>query len=71
MRAKNHLRAPVDRAIEILGGQQALADVAGVKYQAVQQWKKVPDKRLAKVSRATGMKMSELRPDIFDEKVAA
>lgn len=33
---------------------------------AIAQWEKVPAERLGDVSKATGIPMEELRPDIFE-----
>jgi DNA-binding transcriptional regulator YdaS (Cro superfamily) len=45
----------IDRAIELAGGLQALADSCGVKYQAVQKWRKnrVPPERAGRIEEVT------------------
>lgn len=57
----------IERAVEKAGGQQALADVCGVKYQAVQKWIRfgVPAERVLTIETATGVSRHELRPDIY------
>lgn len=58
----------IERAVEKAGGQQALADMCGVKYQAVQKWlrgKRVPAERVLTIESATGVSRHELRPDIY------
>lgn len=57
----------IERAVEKAGGQQALADKCGVKYQAVQKWIRngVPAERVLDIESATGISRHELRPDIY------
>lgn len=43
-----------------------LARRIGVTRGAIAQWKEVPAERMGEVSRATGIPMETLRPDIFD-----
>lgn len=43
-----------------------LADACGITHSAVWQWERVPAERLGAVSRATGIPMRELRPDLFE-----
>jgi DNA-binding transcriptional regulator YdaS (Cro superfamily) len=58
---------PIERAVEVAGGQQALAEKLGVKYQAVQKWIRgvVPAERVLAIEEATGISRHELRPDIY------
>lgn len=59
---------PIERAVQAAGGQQALAEKCGVKYQAIQKWlrtKRVPAERVLAVEAATGVSRHELRPDIY------
>lgn len=60
---------PIERAIEIVGGQQKLAAACGVRYQAVQKWVRhgVPAERVLDIEAATDGKISrhDLRPDIY------
>ena len=62
-------RDPVlQRAIATAGGVTALARQLGMKnHQAVSKWLRVPFIRLAAVSRATGISMENLRPDLVQE----
>lgn len=55
-------------ALEKAGGGAHLARLLGVTRFAVQQWKAtgVPAARVPAVTRATGVPMHLLRPDIFD-----
>ena len=60
----------IHRAVEQAGGQQALAQKLGVRYQAVQKWlraKRVPAERVLAIEEATGGLVSrhELRPDLY------
>lgn len=53
----------VERAIEALGGQQALADACGVTQPAVSRWKAqgwVPAKHWHAIEVATGMRAREI-----------
>ena len=66
----------VEKAIAAANGLQTLAEACGVKYQAVQKWRrqgKVPAERVLAVEEATGGKVSrhELRPDIYPESRVA
>lgn len=56
-------------AIEMAGGNAALARHVGVTPQAISQWKRVPADKAIKVEEATGGTISRhaLRPDVFGE----
>lgn len=60
---------PLQKAIEIAGGQTALADRLGVKQGHVWHWlkkaKKVPAEYVIPIERETGISRHELRPDIY------
>ncbi|MDC0003775.1 helix-turn-helix domain-containing protein [Porticoccaceae bacterium] len=63
---------PLERAINICGGQTALAKKIGVTPQAVQQWVSsgaLPPKRVLQVELATNRRVSrvELCPDLYPE----
>lgn len=66
MARKRSTRA-VRRAIESGGGLQSLASKVGVKYQAVQKWRKkgIPAERVLSVEAASGVSRHELRPDLY------
>ena len=61
----------INRAVEILGAQNALADAVGVSKAFVNQWIKgerpVPPERCRAIEAATDGKVTryDLRPDIF------
>jgi DNA-binding transcriptional regulator YdaS (Cro superfamily) len=60
----------LDRAIEIVGSQQALADGLNIKSPSISGWRqsgKVPVERCAAIEAATGGRVTrnELRPDVF------
>lgn len=58
----------IDRAVEKAGGLQGLAAACGVKYQAVQKWRRLgrlPAERVIDVERITGVPRSDLRPDLY------
>lgn len=63
--------SPLDRAIELCGGQAALARVIGTKQQNVAYWrtavKGVPAEMAQAIEDASGGKVTrqELRPDVF------
>lgn len=61
---------PLDRAIEVLGTQQALAEALGISSPSISEWKRrgqVPATRCRAIEAATGGKVSahDLRPDLF------
>jgi DNA-binding transcriptional regulator YdaS (Cro superfamily) len=58
----------VERAIEGGGGLQPFAEKCGVRYQAVQKWRRsgrVPAERVLSVEAISGVPRYELRPDIY------
>lgn len=63
----------LDKAVEIMGSQTALARACGVKPQAVQQWVAsgmCPLRRAVEIERLTDgeVKREVLRPDIYAEQ---
>lgn len=64
----------IQRAIEKAGGVRQLADICGVRYQAVQQWQergRPPVERVLTIERALGISREELRPDIYPVEESA
>jgi DNA-binding transcriptional regulator YdaS (Cro superfamily) len=60
--------AAVIHAINLAGGQSALARRLGIRPQAVQKWYAngvVPPLRVLAVEAATGVSRKALRPDIY------
>lgn len=59
----------MDEALEIaiarVGGEQALAEIAGVSRQAVAKWTRIPPSRVLAIAMATGLPKELLRPDIY------
>lgn len=58
----------IDKAIQIVGSQKALADEMGVTKQAVHKWRRrVPAERVIKIESITDGQVSrhELRPDLY------
>jgi DNA-binding transcriptional regulator YdaS (Cro superfamily) len=57
------------KAVEILGSQQATADLCGVSQTAVWKWlqtsKRLPAEHVLRVEEATGVSRHALRPDIY------
>lgn len=72
-------QSPLERAIDIVGSQAALAKALGVKPQHIWNWinrdKKVPAEQVLLIEAATRgeVKRHELRPDIYPptERAAA
>ena len=62
---------PITRAIEKAGSVKALAEAAGVRPQAVSQWRAIPAERVVRISEATGIPRHELRPDLYETPEAA
>lgn len=60
--------APLARAIEIIGGAKKVADLFGIKSQAVSQWDRCPADRCLVIEAASGVSVYELRPDIYGKK---
>ena len=64
-----HEISPMARAVDVVGGQTALAKACGVTAQAVSQWvrgiRPVPVERCADIERVTGGTVTrrDLRPD--------
>lgn len=59
---------PLDRAINAVGSQVAIATLCEVTPQAVNQWVKkgkAPPEHVLTIEAATGVSRHELRPDIF------
>lgn len=65
--------SPLDRAVEIVGTQEALASAIGIKSPSISEWRqrgRVPAERCADIERATGGEVTraELRPDLWGEQ---
>ncbi len=70
------MTAPIDKAIELMGGPVAAARTLGLSgYQVVQQWRRtrVPAEYCGAIEQATAgqVKAEDLRPDVFAQVVAA
>jgi len=69
--------AALQRAKDLLGSQQALADIVGVKQPSVHHilndGKKVPAEWCLPIERATEGKVTrhDLRPDLYPDEAAA
>lgn len=50
-------------------GTGKIAEIVGVTSQAVSQWKRVPYRHVKKVSKASGIPVEELAPDLFSDAV--
>lgn len=55
------------KAIELVGGQTALARICGVQQSTVFGWKRAPAERAIQIEKATNAKVTryELRPDLY------
>ena len=60
-------RKPIERAIRVAGSVKALAEAAGVRPQAISQWKRIPADRVRAIAEATKLTPRDLRPDLFGE----
>ncbi|WP_458068669.1 Cro/CI family transcriptional regulator [Rhodanobacter sp. BL-MT-08] len=65
----------LDKACDLLGSQEALASVLGIKSPSISDWRKrkqVPAERCGAIEAATGGKVTryDLRPDVFGEAPA-
>lgn len=61
---------PLDTAINLLGGQVALAALCEVTPQAVNQWVKkgkAPPKYVLRIESASGVSRYELDPEVFGQ----
>ena len=61
----------LDRAIEKVGSQTKLAELLGVRKQAIAKWRiRIPAERVLGIEAATGGHVSrhELRPDIYPDQ---
>ncbi len=68
---------PIDKAIEIVGGQISLASKLGVNQSFISQIRTgarpIPATLCPKIQKVTGnqIKCAELRPDVFEVEEAA
>lgn len=62
----------MEKLLEYLNAERGrrlkLAAALGIFPSAISQWKIVPAERLGDISRATGIAVEQLRPDIFKSK---
>jgi DNA-binding transcriptional regulator YdaS (Cro superfamily) len=58
-------QTPIELAIAKAGGLRALARALGIKYQAIQSWKKIPAERVIEIEHAIGVPRELLRPDLY------
>ena len=67
--SKNPTYAALERAIEIAGGQAALARAINVSQPTIGYWLhekgQVPGDQAPAVAKATGVPLEELRPDLW------
>lgn len=61
----------LDRAIDAAGGIAQLARKIGISQPSVSNWTPVPAQRVIAVEAATGVSRTDLRPDLYDERVGS
>lgn len=61
----------IKAAVEKAGSVKALAEILGVKPQAISQWKRVPIEHARAIARLTQIPLHELRADVWDPPNAA
>lgn len=57
----------VREAVQSSGGRDLLARKLGIAPNAITQWKQIPADRLLAVSKASGIPLARLRPDLYHE----
>lgn len=59
----------MDKLLDYLNSERGrrfkLATALGISPSAISMWKQVPAERAADVAQATGIPLTDLRPDIF------
>lgn len=60
----NKVMMNISKIIDKGGGVANLARKLSINHAAIVRWKRVPDKRLAAVSKITGIPVDKLRPDL-------
>lgn len=60
----------IQRAILVVGGQAALAELLGVKQPAISYYlyKRCPAEKAIQIEKLTGVPREEIRPDLFTVK---
>ena len=64
----------IERAVQAVGSQSALARATNVTPQAAQQWVargRVSHKKVIEVARVSGVPRHELRPDLYPPEKAS
>ena len=64
----------IERAVQAMGSQSALARATNVRPQAVQQWVaagRVSHTKVLDVERVSGVPRHELRPDLYPPEKAS
>lgn len=55
----------LELAIAKAGGGSALGRAVGLSRQAISKWQWIPDEYLHRIAFVTGIKIEQLRPDLF------
>lgn len=56
----------IKKVVQTYGSYSELARAMNVTRQSVWLWKEVPLKHIRKIAEFTGLKLHELRPDVYD-----
>jgi DNA-binding transcriptional regulator YdaS (Cro superfamily) len=67
-------KSPLERAVELAGGQSAFARLHDVKQPTVWNWlknKRIPAEFVLATEKETGISRHDLRPDIYPRESAA
>jgi TorA maturation chaperone TorD len=59
----------LQEAIRVAGGVSELARRLGISQPSISNWERIPAERVLSVEAATGVERTELRPDLFGDKV--
>ena len=62
---------PIAKAIEKAGSVKALAELLGIRPQAISQWKRVPIEHARAISALTNTPLHKLRPDVWIQSESA
>jgi len=68
MKQEDDIHNPIHEAVQIAGGQTALAKIVGVKQPTIFKWLKrgvIPPRKVLAVEKATGVSRHKLNPFIY------
>ena len=61
----------LEAAVQSFGGVARLADALGITTAAIYQWQRVPQGRVLRIERLTGIPRERLRPDLYPDDMLA